>query len=349
MEDQGIAGAARRRTPRPARGPLRWATRSIRVEHVVHRHRLGAGDPAGARAGRARPACGPIARSRPSPRCRHGCSCSVAGRSGWRCRRRSRAWGRLWLSSRAREHVLAREPEPLGRARGRGPQRRRHRDMPGRARHPPPCVRATSTCWSSPTARTCAATGFWWPPVGGPAPTGSAWRAWASSRGRQRDRGRLTHERRGRRLGDRRRDRDLAAHVRGQVPGPGGGSEHPGPPLPGRLRGRAAGRVHRSPGGSVGEAEGSSPPRSRSPRCPRVHYSRAYDERPGFLTLFRRRPPDRAYALGPDAGEWLQQATLAIRAASPRADPRRDPALSHLLRGVPVGLAELGAGVPAAA
>ncbi len=45
-------------------------------------------------------------------------------------------------------------------------------------------------------------------------------------------------------------------------------------------------------------------------------YTRAYAESPGFLTLVS--DGERligAYALGPEAGEWLQQATLAIRAA----------------------------------
>ena len=47
-------------------------------------------------------------------------------------------------------------------------------------------------------------------------------------------------------------------------------------------------------------------------------YTRAYAEHPGFLTLIAE--GDRltgAYALGPEAGEWLQQATLAIRAGVP--------------------------------
>ncbi|HEX8066741.1 MAG TPA: NAD(P)/FAD-dependent oxidoreductase [Thermoleophilaceae bacterium] len=47
-------------------------------------------------------------------------------------------------------------------------------------------------------------------------------------------------------------------------------------------------------------------------------YTRAYDERPGFLTVVSdRRRLTGAYALGPEAGEWLQQATLAIRAEVP--------------------------------
>jgi pyruvate/2-oxoglutarate dehydrogenase complex dihydrolipoamide dehydrogenase (E3) component len=47
-------------------------------------------------------------------------------------------------------------------------------------------------------------------------------------------------------------------------------------------------------------------------------YTRAYAESNGFLTLLS--DGDRltgAYALGPEAGEWLQQATLAIRAHVP--------------------------------
>jgi pyruvate/2-oxoglutarate dehydrogenase complex dihydrolipoamide dehydrogenase (E3) component len=47
-------------------------------------------------------------------------------------------------------------------------------------------------------------------------------------------------------------------------------------------------------------------------------YTRAYADDKGFLTLLS--DGDRltgAYALGPEAGEWLQQATLAIRAHVP--------------------------------
>jgi dihydrolipoamide dehydrogenase len=47
-------------------------------------------------------------------------------------------------------------------------------------------------------------------------------------------------------------------------------------------------------------------------------YSHAYAVSNGFLTLLS--DGERltgAYALGPEAGEWLQQATLAIRARVP--------------------------------
>ena len=80
-------------------------------------------------------------------------------------------------------------------------------------------------------------------------------------------------------------------------------------------------------------------------------YTRAYDERPGFLTLVS--DGERltgAYALGPEAGEWLQQATLAIRAKVP-LEVMRDtiqpfPTFSEIFV---AGLAALGARVTAAA
>jgi pyruvate/2-oxoglutarate dehydrogenase complex dihydrolipoamide dehydrogenase (E3) component len=70
---------------------------------------------------------------------------------------------------------------------------------------------------------------------------------------------------------------------------------------------------------SVGEAEG---PKSATVELSGVArtstYTRAYDSKPGFLTLIS--DGDRligAHALGPEAGEWLQQATVAIRARIP--------------------------------
>ncbi len=70
---------------------------------------------------------------------------------------------------------------------------------------------------------------------------------------------------------------------------------------------------------AVGATEAGSarpPPWQRSRRPPT--YTRAYAESNGFLTLLS--DGERltgAYALGPEAGEWLQQATLAIRARVP--------------------------------
>ena len=47
-------------------------------------------------------------------------------------------------------------------------------------------------------------------------------------------------------------------------------------------------------------------------------YTRAYAESNGFLTLLSDGERlSGAYALGPEAGEWLQQATLAVRARIP--------------------------------
>ena len=70
---------------------------------------------------------------------------------------------------------------------------------------------------------------------------------------------------------------------------------------------------------AVGEAEGrfsATVPVSGVSRT--ATYTRAYAESNGFLTLLS--DGERltgAYALGPEAGEWLQQATLAIRARVP--------------------------------
>jgi pyruvate/2-oxoglutarate dehydrogenase complex dihydrolipoamide dehydrogenase (E3) component len=69
----------------------------------------------------------------------------------------------------------------------------------------------------------------------------------------------------------------------------------------------------------VGEPDGvlsATVPLSEVPRT--STYTREYAERPGFMTLLS--DGERltgAYALGPEAGEWLQQATVAIRARVP--------------------------------
>jgi pyruvate/2-oxoglutarate dehydrogenase complex dihydrolipoamide dehydrogenase (E3) component len=70
---------------------------------------------------------------------------------------------------------------------------------------------------------------------------------------------------------------------------------------------------------SVGEGEGPLTVTSQLSGVARTStYTRAYDQKPGFMTLVS--DGERltgAYALGPEAGEWLQQATLAIRARVP--------------------------------
>jgi pyruvate/2-oxoglutarate dehydrogenase complex dihydrolipoamide dehydrogenase (E3) component len=70
---------------------------------------------------------------------------------------------------------------------------------------------------------------------------------------------------------------------------------------------------------SVGEAEGALTATVPLAEVPRTStYTRAYADRPDFMTLVS--DGERltgAYALGPEAGEWLQQATVAIRARVP--------------------------------
>ena len=70
---------------------------------------------------------------------------------------------------------------------------------------------------------------------------------------------------------------------------------------------------------SVGASAGRFSATARIVDNPRnATYTRAYAESNGFLTLLS--DGDRltgAYAFGPEAGEWLQQATLAIRARVP--------------------------------
>jgi pyruvate/2-oxoglutarate dehydrogenase complex dihydrolipoamide dehydrogenase (E3) component len=70
---------------------------------------------------------------------------------------------------------------------------------------------------------------------------------------------------------------------------------------------------------SVGAAEAAFSATARvSEVAKTATYPRAYDQSNGFITLLS--DGERltgAYALGPEAGEWLQQATLAIRARVP--------------------------------
>jgi dihydrolipoamide dehydrogenase len=80
-------------------------------------------------------------------------------------------------------------------------------------------------------------------------------------------------------------------------------------------------------------------------------YLRAWDQHPGFLTLISDGEVlTGAYGLGPEAGEWMQQATVAIRARVPLA------VLSDTIQPFPTfseafhfALAELTSRVPAGA
>src|SRR5215217_7723216 len=70
---------------------------------------------------------------------------------------------------------------------------------------------------------------------------------------------------------------------------------------------------------SVGAATGPYEATIQLSGVPRTStYTRAYDTRPGFLTLVSDGSRlTGAFALGPEAGEWLQQVTLAVRARTP--------------------------------
>ena len=70
---------------------------------------------------------------------------------------------------------------------------------------------------------------------------------------------------------------------------------------------------------AVGEAEGEQTGTVELKAVARTStYTRRYAEKPGFLTVVSDgRKLTGAYAVGPEAGEWLQQATLAIRAEVP--------------------------------
>jgi pyruvate/2-oxoglutarate dehydrogenase complex dihydrolipoamide dehydrogenase (E3) component len=103
---------------------------------------------------------------------------------------------------------------------------------------------------------------------------------------------------------------------------------------------------------SVGEAEGELTATAQLAEVPRTStYTRDYDKKPGFMTLVS--DGERltgAYALGPEAGEWLQQATVAIRAQVPLE------VMDDVIQPFPTfsevflhALTELGAKVPAPA
>jgi pyruvate/2-oxoglutarate dehydrogenase complex dihydrolipoamide dehydrogenase (E3) component len=76
---------------------------------------------------------------------------------------------------------------------------------------------------------------------------------------------------------------------------------------------------------AVGEAEGSATGTVQLAAVARTStYTREYAEKPGFLTLVSDgQKLVGAYAVGPEAGEWLGQATLAIKAEIP-VDVLRD-------------------------
>jgi dihydrolipoamide dehydrogenase len=72
---------------------------------------------------------------------------------------------------------------------------------------------------------------------------------------------------------------------------------------------------------AVGAAEGPATATISLSAVPKTAtYLRAWDDHPGFLTLVSDgQVLTGAYGVGPEAGEWMQQATLAIRARVPLA------------------------------
>jgi pyruvate/2-oxoglutarate dehydrogenase complex dihydrolipoamide dehydrogenase (E3) component len=70
---------------------------------------------------------------------------------------------------------------------------------------------------------------------------------------------------------------------------------------------------------AVGEQEGAATGTAQLESISRSStYSREYDKRPGFFTVVSDGEKlIGAHAVGPEAGEWLQQATLAIKAEVP--------------------------------
>jgi pyruvate/2-oxoglutarate dehydrogenase complex dihydrolipoamide dehydrogenase (E3) component len=103
---------------------------------------------------------------------------------------------------------------------------------------------------------------------------------------------------------------------------------------------------------AVGAAEGHVTATVSLSAVPKTAtYLRAWDQHPGFLTLVSDGDVlTGAYAVGPEAGEWMQQATVAIRARVPLA------VLSDTIQPFPTfsetfhfALAELTSRVPAGA
>ena len=110
--------------------------------------------------------------------------------------------------------------------------------------------------------------------------------------------------------------------------------------------------VTRAQAAAVGAAEGPVTATISLSAVPKTAtYLRAWDQHPGFLTLVSDGEVlTGAYGLGPEAGEWMQQATVAIRARVPL------PVLSDTIQPFPTfseafhfGLAELTSRTPVGA
>ena len=340
LDEHGHRPVARRRADRRRRAASTSTARRCARRHIVS-------PPARTRSSRRSPACasstacGPTAR-RPAPTEVPAPPARARRRPG---RRRAGPGDRTASAPtvalvEGSDHVLPREPEPLGDALGealradgvelhlgatrrpraatattssldvRGRQRAARR--PAARRDRPPAARAGSASRpsaSSPTrtgiavdARLTAGDGLW--------AIGDVTGIWP-----------LTYV-------GKYQARVAAANILGQ-------------PARGALRRRPARRLHRSAGRRRRRADGAvqrDGPAGRGAAGPPPTRARTRSA-PGFLTLVS--DGERltgAHALGPEAGEWLQQATLAIRAGVPLdGHARHDPAVPDVLGGLPRG------------
>jgi pyruvate/2-oxoglutarate dehydrogenase complex dihydrolipoamide dehydrogenase (E3) component/catechol 2,3-dioxygenase-like lactoylglutathione lyase family enzyme len=112
---------------------------------------------------------------------------------------------------------------------------------------------------------------------------------------------------------------NLAPHPRRRAPGRRRSGEHRWREPPGELRSGSACHLHRPPGRNgrhCGRALQHHDALSEVPET--ATYPHACAESNGLLTLLSDGTRlTGAYALGAEAGEWLQQATLAVRARDP--------------------------------
>ena len=220
----------------------------------------------------------------------------------------------------------------------RGAERGGNRALLRRSTPRRPAATTTSTCSSSPSATSFAATGCWWPPAGVPRVDGLGLDTVGIEPTRQ---GIAVDARMNAAdgvwaIGDvtgiwpltyvgKYQGRVAAANILGTRTG-------------GQLRRRSARGLHRPAGRLRGRGRGRGHGHRPAGRgAPHLHLHARLCREPGFMTLVS--DGERltgAYALGPEAGEWLQQATVAIRARVPLSvHERHDPAVPDLLRGVP--------------
>ena len=218
----------------------------------------------------------------------------------------------------------ARAPAPArGRAARRGTRRgaapRRHRTRLRRQRGRSPPRRRRVRHRARRPAMSCAATGCWSPPADGRVSTTSAWRPSAS-----RPTGKASRSTRGfARASGLWAVGDITGiwpltHI-GKYQGEVVASNILGEPREANYDAVPRVVFTDPQAAAVGATEGRFSGTARLAELAKTEtYTRAYAESNGFLTLLS--DGERltgAYALGPEAGEWLQQATLAIRARVP--------------------------------